>query len=103
MRIVRFIVEADTITKDPDSNWLNLKNEDSVFAQFSFSKDWDGFVKVAGFERSNVEFTPKVLIYGYTCEIPKEAFDGTFFRLYVMGKNGSKRKKTRDIIINLNV
>ena len=102
MRIIKFVVDNDKIRKDPDSDFSNLSKNPSVQAQFSFSKEWDGFIKVIGFRRGNKELEPRILSRGTTCEIPLEALKGTFFRMHVLGKKGERRIITLPLLINNN-
>lgn len=103
MRTLKFNVIDNTIKRDPESDFSKLSKEKDVQLVFSFSEDWDGFVKVVEFTRSSTEFKPKVLQHGSTCEVPIEALRGaTFFRISVIGKKGSQRKSTKRVIINMN-
>ena len=102
MRTLKFNVTKDTITRDPESDFSMLSKESTIQAQLSFSEEWDGYVKVAGFSRAGKELEPKVLLYGTTCEIPYEALRGTFFRMSIIGKKGTNKKQTKQILVNLN-
>lgn len=102
MRILKFNVTNNTITRDSESDFSMLSKESSLKLIFSFSEDWDGYVKVAGFLRAGKELEPKVLLHGTTCEIPYEALCGTFFRMMIYGKKGTDKKQTRQVLINLN-
>lgn len=102
MRTLKFNVVDNVIKRDPESDFSRLSKEKNVQLVFSFSEDWDGFVKVVEFTRSNTEFEPKVLQHGSTCEIPIEALRGLFFRISILGKKGSERKYTRQLLINMN-
>ena len=102
MRTLKFNVNNDTITKDSESDFSNLSKESTIQAVFSFSKDWDGYAKVAGFSRAGKELEPKILLHGTTCDVPYEALCGTFFRMSIIGKKGNNKKQTRQILINLN-
>lgn len=102
MRTLKFNVTNDTITRDSESNFSNLSKESTLRLVFSFSEDWDGYAKVAGFSRAGKELEPKILLHGTICEIPYEALCGNFFRMAIIGKKGNDKKKTRQILINLN-
>ena len=102
MRTLKFNVKDQTITKDPESDFKQLHKETAVQAVFSFSEDWDGYVKVASFTRAEKELEPKILLHGTTCDIPYEALRGSFFRMSIIGKNDKGKKRTKQILINTN-
>ena len=101
MKTIRFIVENDKIRWDPNYYQLSLVEGSNVNARFIFSKEWDGYTKVVGFRRGNMELEPKALSYGFSCDIPKEALMGTFFRLYVLGKKDGHVRSTNSILVNV--
>lgn len=96
MQTLHFEVKDQTITQPPGQT---VYRDDQTKLQFSFSEDWDGFVRVAGFSRGTEEFEPQALLHGTTCEIPSKALEGSFFRMYVIGKNGTEKRKTKTCIV----
>lgn len=102
MKTLKFIVQNETIVRDPSCDFTDLKKDSIVHAKFQFSKEWDGFARVVSFSRGNNEYNPQVLLRGYICEIPKEALNGSFFRMQVIGKNGPKKMETKDFIVMVN-
>ena len=101
MRHLYFNVSKDIIKKDETCDFSNLRNETEVMLHFSFSEDWDGYVKVAGFTKGKNEYAPKVLQGGTTCSLPFEALQGTFLRMRILGKNKTEHRSTKPILINL--
>lgn len=106
MRVLRFLVRGQVISKDPDCDFDGLVpgSDGYLKAEFRFSPDWDGYKKVIGF--SNVfhtaEFQPQVLEDGLSCIIPAEALKRKRFVLWVVGKNATEKKTTNDILIRQN-
>lgn len=101
MRILKFIVNNHTITRDPKSDFSNIvpnTNEDLI-ADFSFSSEWDGAIKVAAFYNAEGECPPQQLIDGMYCMIPKEALGGHWFRVQVLGSKNGKPLVTNKLDI----
>ena len=88
MRKLRFIVENNTIKKDPYCDFSGLfpgKNP-SISAEFVFSEEWDNTVKVAAFwSMLDSEYEPQVL-KDNSCIIPSEALARASFKIQVLGK-----------------
>lgn len=76
-------------------------NRDTLDILFHFSDEWDKMIKVAGFSRGDIEFEPQALTYGKKCTIPREALEGNFFRVFVVGKNSETMLKTNEIIVTV--
>lgn len=92
MRILKFIVNGQKITRDPKSDFSGLVpgSKEELIADFSFSSEWDNALKVAAFYDVNGECPPQQLIDGMYCIIPKEATKGHWFRVQILGnKNGT--------------
>lgn len=100
MKTIKFKVEGDRIIKDPTCDFSNFSKANFLIAEFSFSSEWDGFTKVAGFSKGGKELEPRYLINGNTFEVPREAFKGPFFRMYIVGKRGDEKLKTKTTIVS---
>lgn len=89
MRTLKFIVNGQTITLDPECDVSDLVpgTNGYVQAKFTFSPEWNKCAKVAAFY-SNLgrEFEPQVLKSGEVCEIPLEALKKSIFKVKVFGK-----------------
>lgn len=89
MKILKFDVNGQAITLNPESDTANLipGTEGYVQAEFTFSSDWDGCVKVVAFY-SNLgrEYEPRILKDGKHCTIPAEALKNSIFKLRVLGQ-----------------
>ena len=96
MRSLRFIVENQKITRDPlcDFSGLVAGTEGYLRAEFLFSKEWDGFTKVAAFWGLGRECPPKILDSRNSCVIPAEALRWTSFDVGVIGKRNNLILKT---------
>lgn len=89
MKTLKFKVEGQTITLDPECNAEKLVpgSEGYVLAEFEFSKEWNNYAKVAAFY-SNLgrEFEPQILKEGKLCVIPSEALKLSIFKVKIFGK-----------------
>jgi hypothetical protein len=89
MRTLKFIVNGQTITLDPECDASDLVpgTNGYVQAKFTFSPEWNKCVKVAAFY-SNLgrEYEPQALKGGEVCEIPSEALKKSIFKVKVFGK-----------------
>ena len=98
MRTLRFIVDGQTLKADPDCDFSGLVPGSSGYlrAEFSFSSEWDGFAKVAGFYQKpgGFECTPQLLRDGKSCVIPDEALETKRFEVFVLGRDKTKKKLT---------
>lgn len=89
MRILKFIVDQQTLKKDPmcDFSGLTKGTKGYLKAQFSFSKEWNGCTKVVGFYSSyGDEYRPQVLDKDNSCMIPDEALKRETFFIKVIAK-----------------
>lgn len=102
MRTLRFIVDGDSISKDPTCDFSGLfnKRNDNVQAEFIFSKDWNGMVKVVAFwSILGVEYEPQLLTDGDICRIPSEAFERSAFKIQLIGKKRNEKIFTNKLTI----
>lgn len=104
MRTLRFIIDGQIIKQDPDCDFENIVpgTEEYLQAEFIFSSEWDGFVKVVGFAIGKDEKEPQILMDGKRCTIPASALTGTTFKMCVLGKKGNCRLTTNTILIYQN-
>lgn len=105
MRVLRFIVNDQFIEKDPNCDFSGLVpgTKGYLTAEFIFSKEWDGFFKVAAFYSAlGTEYPPQVLEDGKTCLIPEEALKKRFFRIQIIGRKLETRLKTNMVAVNQN-
>lgn len=96
MRILKFIVDDLKIKPDPlcDFSGLVVGTEGYLRAEFAFSKEWDGCVKVASFWKLDRECPAQILKDGKTCLIPAEALTWTSFEVGVIGKKAGTILRT---------
>lgn len=102
MRTLKFIVDKQNITADPycDFEGLVPGTEGYLRAEFSFSSEWRGCTKVAGFySRLGKEFEPQILDDKNGCTIPAEALTGRAFSIRVIGRKDNAKLVTNKIVI----
>ena len=105
MRTLKFIVEGQIIKQDPSCDFTNLVpgTEGYLRAEFSFSPEWNGCVKVASFWSAvGDEYPPQVLSDGVSCLIPDEATQRYAFKVGVIGKSNTVRLVTNKAIVKQN-
>lgn len=105
MRTLKFIVDNQILKQDPKCDFSNLVpgTEEYIQAEFSFSSEWDGYVKAVGFwSLFGKEYPAKVLSSSRTCMIPAEALKRRSFKIQVVGKKKEEKLVTNKIQINQN-
>lgn len=103
MRVLKFDVSELNIEKNPGCDFGGLVpgTEGYLKAEFSFSAEWDGYVRVASFY-SGVEEYAVILEDGKSCHIPAEVTRRPAFGLKVTGKKSNGVMITNKIIIAQN-
>lgn len=105
MRILKFIVNDQIITQDPNCDFSGLVpgTEGYLKAEFAFSSEWNGTVKVASFySQMGTEYPPQILEDGKTCTIPAEALKRRVFKVKVIGKRNSFKLETNKLTVRQN-
>lgn len=91
--------------KDPSCDFTGLYpgTDGYIKAEFSFSNDWIGTVRVAKFcSVLGWEYTPSILENGKTCLIPAEALKKKSFTIQIIGQDDKKKLTTNKITIKQN-
>ena len=102
MRTLRFIVDGFTIKQDPSCSFNGLfpGAEDNIRAEFYFSKEWKGTVKVGAFwSVMGTEYEPQVIKEDNSCMIPVEALKRSSFRVQVLGKRDGTKMQTNKLTV----
>lgn len=105
MRTLRFIVEGQLIKQDPNCDFSGLVpgTEGYLNAEFSFSPEWAGCIKVASFYSiMGDEFAPQVLMDGKSCKIPSKALKNRIFKIKVLGRRNDYKIQTNKVEVNQN-
>ena len=105
LRVLKFIVNGQIIQPDPNCDFSNLipGSEGYIKAEFSFSSDWNGCVKVAEFfSMMGREYPCQILKDGKSCAIPTEALLRRSFKIRVIGKNKEYKIKTDKVVVDQN-
>lgn len=107
MRTLKFIVDGQIIKQDPNCDFSGLVpgTQGYLQAEFAFTPEWDGCVKVAGFYApvTGREYPPQVLKDGKTCMIPAEVLKLRSFKMSVVARCGdSKTMTTNKVTISQN-
>lgn len=102
MRTLKFIVDGQIVTLDPNCDFSNLVpgSEGYLRAEFIFSPEWRDCVKVASFwSAMGEEFKPQIL-NDNACMIPAEATKRMTFRVQVLGKKNGYKIITNKVDVN---
>lgn len=105
MRTLKFIVDRQTITQDPNCDFSGLipGTAEYLKAEFIFSPEWNDCVKVAAFySRLGREYPPQVLTDGKSCYIPADALKKRTFKIQVIGKRGDYKILTNKVEVSQN-
>lgn len=105
MRTLRFIVDGQLMARDPNCDFSGLVpgTEGYLTAEFSFSPEWIGCVKVASFySNMGEEFPCQVLTDGKSCTIPAEALKNRIFKIKVLGKRDEFKINTNKVEVTQN-
>lgn len=99
MRTLKFIVNGQSIEKDPNCDFDNIVpgTKGYLKAKFKFSSEWAGCDKVAGFYSvMGREYPPQVIGVSNSCMIPAEALKREQFKIQVFGLRGADFKIATD-------
>lgn len=103
MRVLRFIVNNNSITPDPSCDFSGLfpGKEKRIQAEFTFSPEWEKRVKVAAFlSVMDKEYPPQVINNDNTCTIPAEVLEKVAFKIQVLGKRtGCATVRTNQLVV----
>lgn len=105
IRTLKFIVNGQIITLDPSCDFSGLVPGTNSYlrAEFTFSPEWNGCVKVASFWSAlGREYPPEVLRDGNSCIIPAEALEKRIFKIKVIGRNGGTMLSTDKVAVYQN-
>ena len=104
MRMLSFMVDGDTIVKDPTCDFRGLSSvkDEFVKAKFTFSEEWAGAVIVLGITSFRYEYDPIIVGKDGRCQIPTKVFQRSIFDLQLFGRNREVRLKTNPLKINQN-
>lgn len=103
MRTLTFLVNGQSIRKDPDCDFSGLVAGTSNYlrARFIFSSEWDGCKKAASFWSVGKEYAVPVI--NGECMIPEEALARREFQVSVTGARGSYRIRTGKVRVQQEV
>lgn len=102
MRTLKFIVDDLNIKQDPfcDFSGLVPGTEQYLKAEFSFSSNWNGYVKAATFWSAlGKEYDPQVLKDGMSCIIPAAALKKRIFKIKIVGIKDGVKMTTNKVVV----
>ena len=100
MRTLKFIVDGQILKPDPNCDFTGLipGSANYIKAEFSFSSDWNGFMKAVEFTSAlGISFEPQLRADGKTCIVPVNALARRVFKIRVTGKQGKKKMTTNKV------
>lgn len=97
MRTLKFIIQGQQIKKDPDCDFSGIVSgtKGYLYAQFSFSEEWEGCRMAAVFSSMRKEY-PQPIKNG-RCVIPAEALEWDNFGVRVVGQRDGYRITTNEV------
>lgn len=103
MRVLKFDVSELNIEKNPGCDFGGLVpgTEGYLKAEFSFTRDWDGYVRAVSFYDGITEYAI-ALEDGKSCIIPGEVTKRPAFGIKVTGKKSNGVMITNRIIVTQN-
>lgn len=103
MRVLRFIVDAQHVHKDPECDFSKIVagTKNYLKAHFTFSPEWSDCLQVASFWRGGDEHA--AIVQNGICEIPYEALVGRTFGVSLIGQKDGYRITTDRIIVRQEV
>ena len=106
MRTLKFNVNKQIIERDSKCNFDNLVpgTEGYLQANFSFTPEWNDYVKVAAFwSMLGKEYEPQALDNYNNCMIPTEALKRRSFKVQIIGRRpDGAQLKTNKIPVTQN-
>lgn len=106
MRTLKFVVDGQLISQDPNCDFTGLVPGTSGYlqAEFSFSPEWNGCAKAVTFYSIlGQEYDTVILKDGKTCVIPAGALKRRSFKLKVTGRCvGKQIMTTNRVTVNQN-
>ncbi len=101
-RVLSFIVEGQSIRKDPNCDFTGLVSGTKGYyqAKFSFDKEWKDYKCIAIFKTSKI--TKFVPIINNACSIPDEITEHLNYRISVLGQSGLQSIPTTEVSIRQN-
>lgn len=90
MRTLKFAVNAQRITSDPNCDFSGIVPGTVGYlkAHFSFSPEWAGMVKVAEFRKYLCDEPVSVPIINGECAVPDTVTGGKAWYVKIVGKRG---------------
>lgn len=87
MRTLKFIVDGQTIKRDPDCDFSKIVpgSKGYLRAKFTFDGAWVGCEKIAVFKKRNTTEQHPVQIVNNSCMIPDEVLVRRNFKMEVIG------------------
>lgn len=104
MRTLKFIVEGQSIFLDPSCDFSGLVpgTEGYLTAEFAFSHEWDGCIKVAAFYSNlGTEYEPQIINErDNSCLIPFEALIKSIFKVQIIGRKSGCMLRTNKVKVH---
>lgn len=106
MRVLRFIVEDQVVTPDPQCEEFGklILGGGDIRLDFYFSKEWRERIKVAAFYSAmGKEYESQVIKNGRSCMVPAEALEKREFKVQIYGRTSdSGVYKTNKLTVRQN-
>lgn len=103
MRSLKFVVNAQQISKDPECDFSGLVagTKNYLKAYFTFSEEWKECKLAVSFWRGRKEYAYS--LENGSCIIPPEVLTGATFSISVTGQKGNYRITTNRVTVRQEV
>lgn len=105
MRVLKFIVDGQTMMQDPACDFSGLVpgSDGYLQAEFVLSPDWNGRSVIAAFYSAlGKEYMPQIVNEYGVCKIPKEALAKRTFKVELWGGSKGHTVKTNRVAVHQN-
>lgn len=101
MRNLDFTISGQVIQKKTGCDFVGISPGTANYlrCRFSFSSEWDGFVKVAEFRRYSFSDPISIPIYKNECSVPSEVTQSVEWKVRVVGRRNGVKITTCDCTV----
>lgn len=101
VRELVFNVDKQILKVDPNCDFSNLVpgTQGYLRCRFTFSDEWNKYVRIAEFTSGNNEYQPQFIDINSSCIIPSDALSRPAFNIRVIGSYGPNKLITNKVTV----